>query len=193
MSRVCSLILAGFGVLLGSTSFAAAPAWTQAGRIIPPIPPASPAIVLSGEEQTFRFIAHELHLDESTEAVESLRAESSIDHLHDYRGEAILVVKPELRGARGESRTRAADRNYPFFVFRQTEHGWFWLGQMQGTGYEWSTQSRHLVFRMYSEQPGGVQMVVRYEVNSSALVNLTLLAREEREYQLPPPDWHHAY
>lgn len=192
MSRFCSLMLAGLGVFLASATYAAPPVWPPQ-TTLPPIRPMTPAPHLSGEEETFRFIAHELYLDDSSQAIESMRTESSVDHLHDYRGEVILVVKPELLGVGGRSRTRAADGNYPFFVFRQSENGWFLLGQMQGTGYEWSTQSRHLVFRMSAEQSGGAPTVVRYEVNPSALVNLTLLAREEQEYHPSSPDLHNAF
>lgn len=189
MSRIYSLMLAGFGVLLGSATSAESPVRPPQAPILVTRPP----ITLSGEQQSFRFIAHELHLDDSREAIQSLRAESSVDHLHDYLGEVILVVKPELLGASGESRIRAADGTYPFFVFRQSEHGWFLLGRMDGKGYEWSTQSRHLVFQMSAEQPGGARTVVRYEVNPSALVNLSLLARQEQEFHPAAPDLHKAF
>jgi len=75
-----------------------------------------------------------------------------------------------------------------FLVFRQSEHGWLLLGQMQDSGYEWSTQTRHLVFNMSFLNPNGPRTVVRYEVNPGFLANLTGIARAERQHDRFKPN-----
>jgi hypothetical protein len=188
MSRLF-LAFAGCAVLSGGGALA--------GPAMPvPMAPIIFLPVLPDEAHAFSYIAQQLHLGEDSQTLQGLQAASAIDHLHDYRGEVILAVKPEILDADGGSRTRAADGNYPFYVFRQTERGWQLLGEMRGVGYAWSTQTRHLVFRMTTAQngtPGGAALV-RYEVNPSGLVNLTRLAREEAEPQPPfKPDWGRAF
>jgi len=164
---------------------------------VPPAPvdPRRQTPLLADETQVFGFIAATLHLGsaDDSELIHRLETSSSVDHLHDYRGEAIFVVKPELLDPSGASRVRAPDGNYPFFVFRQSEHGWLLLGQMLGRGYDWSTLTRHLIFNMSVARPHGVTSVVRYEVNSAYLVDLTELARNERRDEKVIPTWKTAF
>jgi hypothetical protein len=151
--------------------------------------------VLADPDHVFGYIAETLHLGKRGDAdlLQRLEAASAIDHLHDYRGEAIYAVKPELIGADGESLVRGADGNYPFFVFRQSEHGWLLIGRMDGTGYDWSTQTRHLVFNTSVLTGKGSRTTVRYEVNPAYLVNLNELARTEHESDKVKADWHMAF
>ena len=67
------------------------------------------------------------------------------------------------------------------------------LGQMQGRGYDWSTQSRHLVFNMSALKPNGTTTTVRYEVNTGSLANLNELARAERRNDKFVPDLRHSF
>ena len=67
------------------------------------------------------------------------------------------------------------------------------LGQMQGRGYEWTTQSRHLVFNMSVQQTHGARTTVRYEVNSGSLVNLDELAQTARRHNEFVPDVEHSF
>jgi hypothetical protein len=194
MRRASCIVAAASTVALGTTAtaepywfFGAAPT-VPAWRTIPPV-------ILPDEAHVFGFIAESLHMGNSTDGdlIRKLRASSSVDHLHDYRGEPIFAVKPELIGADGESRVRGADGNYPFFVFDQTEHGWRLLGQMQGRSYAWSTETRHLVFDVSMAMPGKALGIVRYEVNPGVLVNLTQLAKVEVRRDTSRPDWNRAF
>ena len=189
MSRAGLCVLASASLMLGS-------AVAQILAMPPaPVDPRRQTPLLADETQVFGFIAATLHLGsaDDSELIHRLETSSSVDHLHDYRGEAIFAVKPELLDAEGASHVRAPDGNYPFFVFRQSEHGWLLLGQMQGRGYDWSTLTRHLIFNMSVARPHGVASVVRYEVNSAYLVNLTELARSERRDEKIIPTWKTAF
>jgi hypothetical protein len=152
-------------------------------------------VILPDETHVFGFIAETLRLGSASDEdlIRKLQASSSIDHLHDYRGEPIFAVKPELIGADGSSRIRGADGNYPFFVFGQSEHGWRLLGQMQGRGYAWSTESRHLIFDVSVAMPGKAMSLVRYEVNPGLLINLNELAKDDGAPDSAQPDWNRAF
>jgi len=150
--------------------------------------------VLPDETHVFASITATLRLGSGTDLLEQLERSSSIDHLHDYRGEEIFAVKPELLGPDGASLIRGPDGNYPFFVFRQLEQGWLLLGEMHGRSYEWTTQSRHLVFNMSVQHSSRARTTtVRYEVNSSALVNLKELALAERHHEKVVLDVQHSF
>ncbi|HEY4211273.1 MAG TPA: hypothetical protein VGM84_07315 [Steroidobacteraceae bacterium] len=132
----------------------------------------------------FAFIAETTALGkgDDTQLTQRLTATSSIDRLHDYSGESIVVVKPELLGDDGKSRVRSKSGNYPFFVFRETHGGYVPLGQMEGRGYEWSLPNRHLQFLVTASTAARGNAVVRYEVNQAAVVNMTELAKSERRH-----------
>jgi len=164
------------------------PFFRQAGQLSGPG-------VLADTDHVFSYIAETLRLGKAgdTDLVQRLEAASAIDHLHDYRGEAIYAVKPELIDTGGNSLVRGAEGNYPYFVFRQSQHGWVLLGQMSGTGYEWSTQTRHLVFNTTVLDAKGLRTTVRYEVNPAFLVNLNELTRTEHDSDKIKADWHMAF
>jgi hypothetical protein len=194
---------ASFPLIVAAAAVLGAAAVARAQTRLPIIDPGPifiPAMadltpILPDEAHVFGFIAETLHLGHAgdSDLIRRLQMESSVDHLHDYRGEAIFAVKPELLSPEGASRVSAPDGNYPFFVFRQSEHGWLLLGQMQGRGYEWSTQSRHLVFNMTVLGMRGATTLTRYEVNRDYLVDLTALARAERRDEKIVPDLQHAF
>jgi hypothetical protein len=192
MSRASSLVFPAFTVILGAAATATAQTINPFVAPFPhgPILNIDQTPLMPDEASVFSYIATTLHLGSTTDSdlIQRLEASSSIDHLHDYRGEGICAVKPELLRSDGVSQVRAADGNYPFFVFRQSEHGWLLLGQMQGSGYEWSTQTRHLVFNMSVLDPNGPHTVVRYEVNPGYLANLTEIARAERQHDRFKPN-----
>jgi hypothetical protein len=190
MKRVYCIALA-ITALPCATAFAQFVRMAPLNRAFAPLNRA-PDTIVADEAQAFGYIARELHLD-GPNSVEQLMKESSIDHLRDYDGQAVFAVKPELLGLDSVSHVRDADGNYPFFVFGQSEHGWRLLGTMRGRGYTWSTESRHLLFDMSAAGPGGASTVTRYEVNPGFLVNLTELALEERQPDIPATDWRTAF
>ena len=151
--------------------------------------------LLSDDAHLFGYIAETTHLGKADDAdlVRRLNSNSSMDRLHDYSGESILVVKVELLGDDASSRVRSPEGNYPFFVFRDTGHGYLLLGQMDGRAYEWSIPNRHLQFRMSTAAAGQKTAAVRYEVNQAYLVNLTELAQSERRHERFVADLSHAF
>ena len=195
MSRTCFFVPAALATFLSTT--AAADSAVNPFQTINPIPGvrAESPPLLPDDAHVFGCIATTLHLGNGSDSdlIQRLQNSSSIDHLHDYRGEPIFAVKPELLDAGGASLVRRSDGNYPFFVFRQLERGWLLLGQMQGRGYEWSTQSHHLVFNMSVLKPTGTTTTVRYEVNTGSLANLNELARAERHNDKFVPDLRHSF
>lgn len=193
MSRASFIVLAA--AWIAAPCAAVSPAVNPFGTLTAPIMISGqlPLGLRPDSAHVFASIAATLHLGGGSELIQQLENSSSIDHLHDYRGEAIFAVKPELLGPDGGSRIRDRDGNYPFFVFRQLEHGWLLLGQMQGRGYEWTTQSRHLVFNMSVQRSNGARTSVRYEVNSGALVNLNELALAERRHEKVVLDVQHSF
>jgi hypothetical protein len=136
-------------------------------------------------QQLFGFIAAETGLGkvDDAELAQRLNSSSSIDHLHDYSGESIIVVKPELLGADDKSRVQSALGNYPFFVFREMNDGYVLLGEMEGRSYEWSIPNRHLQFQMTTTTANHRTTSDRYEVNQAYLVNLTELAKSEKHHE----------
>jgi hypothetical protein len=197
MSRASTLVFAASTLTLGAATAAVGQAINPFQTITPVVPilGVEQAPLMPDEASVFSYIAATLHLASTVDSqlIQRLEASSSIDHLHDYRGEAIFAVKPELLRPDGVSQVRAADGNYPFFVFRQSEHGWLLLGQMRGSGYEWSTATRHLVFNMSVLNPNGPRTVVRYEVNPGYLANLAEIARAERQHDRFKPNLQQSF
>ena len=191
------VILSATVLLTGAVASVAQHGWTTGGQAVNPFVTRQPPRpgVLTDTDHVFGYIAETLHLGKADDAdlVRRLENASSVDHLHDYGGEAIYAVKPELLGATGDSLVRGAQGNYPFFVFRQSEHGWMLLGRMYGVSYEWSTQTRHLVFNTTMVNGAGSRATVRYEVNPAFLVNLNELARSEHDSDKIKADWHTAF
>jgi hypothetical protein len=62
--------------------------------------------LLPDDAHVFASIAAALRLGSGRDLVQQLENSSSIDHLHDYRGEEIFAVKPELLGPDRASRVR---------------------------------------------------------------------------------------
>jgi len=201
VTKSCIVILSATILLAGAAASIAQHVRTAGGQAVNPFGTFRQAGELPGPgplpdtDHVFSYIAATLHLGNANDGdlVRRLENASSVDHLHDYRGESIYAVKPELLGADGDSLVRAAEGNYPFFVFRQSEHGWVLLGQMYGTGYEWSTQTRHLVFNTTLVNGKGSRSTVRYEVNPAWLVNLDELVRNEHDSDKIKADWHTAF
>ena len=136
-------------------------------------------------QQLFGYIAAETGLGKADDAelAQRVNSSSSIDHLHDYSGESIIVVKPELLGTDDKSRVQSALGNYPFFVFREMNDGYVLLGEMEGRSYEWSIPNRHLQFQMTTTTANHRTTSDRYEVNQAYLVNLTELAKSEKHHE----------
>ena len=179
---IIGLMLAVTGLLVTNTSAA------QFNPFPPPHGDTSSVGPLSRPfldyQQLFGYIAAETGLGEAgdTELAQRLSSSSSIDHLHDYSGESIIVVKPELLGTDDKSRVQSALGNYPFFVFREMNDGYVLLGEMEGRSYEWSIPNRHLQFLMTATTPNHRTSSDRYEVNQAYLVNLTDLAKSEKHH-----------
>ena len=149
-----------------------------------PIPPPV-GTVFPDYPQLFGYIAAATGLgkNDDAELAQRLNSSSSIDHLHDYSGESILVVKPELLAANDTSRVRSATGNYRFFVFRDTGTGYMLLGEMEGRSYKWSIPNRHLQFQVSATTQNHRTTSDRYEVNTFYLANLTELAKSEKRHE----------
>jgi hypothetical protein len=99
MSRACFIVLVTLTALpCGAVSPAVNPFSTLMVGELPPL--------LSDDAHVFASIAAALRLGSGRDLVQQLENSSSIDHLHDYRGEEIFAVKPELLGPDGASRVR---------------------------------------------------------------------------------------
>ena len=158
-----------------------------------PIPPPA-GTVFPNYQQLFGYIAAATGLgkNDDAELAQRLNSSSSIDHLHDYSGESILVVKPELLATNDTSRVRSAKGNYRFFVFRDTGMGYMLLGEMEGRSYKWSIPNRHLQFQVSATTQNHRTTSDRYEVNTFYLVNLTELAKSEKRHERIVIDLRHA-
>ena len=102
-------------------------------------------------------------------AVQQIESHASVEHLRDYSGDSIVVVRLDPSGA---------DGNASFYVLREKEERLRLLGEMQGRSYESSTASGHLEFvldvdRRTTQSP-------RYQVDGDFLINLADLANLDR-------------
>jgi hypothetical protein len=111
--------------------------------------------------------ARKLPDPEGDVAVQQIESHASIDHLRDYSGDPIIVVKleqPETPGL------------YAFYVMREVESRLRVLGQMNGYGYETTTARGHLEFVL--DVRG--RAASRYQVDGEFLINLADLADLDR-------------
>ena len=105
-------------------------------------------------------------------AIQQIESHASIDHLRDYTGDPIIVVKleqPEKPGL------------YAFYVVREVESRLHVLGQMNGYGYETTTARGHLEFVL--DVRG--RAAPRYQVDGEFLINLADLADLDRNDPVP--------
>jgi hypothetical protein len=105
---------------------------------------------------------------ESDGAVAQIKAHASVQHLHDYSGDSIVVVKVD---------PARADEEASFFVLREKESHLRLLGEMMARSYESSTSSGHLEFVL---DLGRVAPPPRYQVDGNFLINLADLASLDR-------------
>src|SRR4029077_14002827 len=100
-------------VILGAATAAVGQTINPFQTITPvgPILGVDQAPLMPDEASVFSYIAATLHLASTTDShlIQRLEASSSIDHLHDYRGEAIFTVTPEVLRPHGDSQVPRAD------------------------------------------------------------------------------------
>lgn len=103
-------------------------------------------------------------------AIQQIEARASVEHLRDYSGETIVVVRLDP--------PRVGD-NASFFVLREKEDRLRLLGEMTARSSETSTASGHLEFVL----DGGrrVAQPPRYQVDGDFLINLADLASLDRD------------
>ncbi len=102
-------------------------------------------------------------------AIQQIESHASIEHLRDYSGESITVVKVDA--------PRAGD-DPSFFVLREKEDHLRLLGEMNARSFESSTASGHLEFVLDVGQRGA--QAPRYQVDGDFLINLADLAALDR-------------
>jgi hypothetical protein len=102
-------------------------------------------------------------------AIQQIESRASVDHLRDYSGDPIVVVKLEQPNTPGQ---------YSFYVMREAESRLRLLGQMNGYGYESSTARGHLEFVL--DVRGRAATPSRYQVDGEFLIDLSDLASLDR-------------
>jgi hypothetical protein len=102
-------------------------------------------------------------------AVQQIESHTSLEHLRDYSGEPITVVKLDA--------TRPGD-NSSFFVLREKEDHLRLLGEMNARSFESSIASGHLEFVL--DVGRHVAQAPRYQVDGDFLINLADLASLDR-------------
>ncbi len=123
----------------------------------------------------YASIATERHLadPESDFAIQQIESRVSLDHLRDYDGDPIMVVKLEQPDVPGK---------YSFYVMREVEGRLRLLGQMDGYGYETTTARGHLEFVL---DVHGRAASPRYQVDGEFLIDLADLAGLDRNDPVP--------
>jgi hypothetical protein len=116
--------------------------------------------------------ARKLPDPEGDVAVQQIESHASIDHLRDYSGDPIIVVKLEQPGTPGL---------FSFYVMREAASRLRLLGQMSGYGYETTTARGHLEFAL----DVGARAAPRYQVDGEFLINLADLADLDRNDPVP--------
>jgi hypothetical protein len=164
---------------------ATGPVWAQLGgkpvypRVAAPVmwhltPDAPPAEVSSFRtcRELYAHIAKKRGLAnaDSDLAVQQIESHASVEHLRDYSGDAIVVVKLEA--------PRAGD-DASFFVLREKDDHLRLLGEMQARGYESSTSSGHLEFVL--DVGPSLAPAPRYQVDGDFLIDLADLASLDRD------------
>jgi hypothetical protein len=156
----------------------AAPALAQFGASAKPIYPRSMVMTMPIDVPAFAtyrdFYAHVakkrgLADPESSFAVEQIESHSTVEHLRDYSGAPVAVVRLDQPGT---------DGNYSFFVLREKENHICLLGEMRGRSYESSTSSGHLEFVL--EAGHRTAQPVRYQVDGDFLIDVADLASLDR-------------
>lgn len=102
-------------------------------------------------------------------AVQQIESQASVDHLRDYSGDPIVVVKLDA--------TRVGE-NATFFVLRQKTDHLALLGQMSARSYESTIARGHLEFVLDVGQRAA--LAPRYQVDGDFLINLADLASLDR-------------
>ena len=103
-------------------------------------------------------------------AVQQIESQASLDHLRDYSGDPIVVVKLDAP---------RAGQNATFFVLRQKADHLSLLGEMSGRSYEPTLARGHLEFVLDAGQR--TAPAPRYQVDGDFLINLADLANLERD------------
>jgi len=102
-------------------------------------------------------------------AVQQIESQASVDHLRDYSGDPIVVVKLD---------PPRAGQNATFFVLRQKTDHWALLGEMSARSYESTIARGHLEFVLDVGQRAA--SAPRYQVDGDFLINLADLASLDR-------------
>jgi hypothetical protein len=166
----------------------AAPALAQFA--VKPVYPRQAVMVMPIEVPSFatyrEFYAHVakkrgLPDPESSFAIQQIESHSTVEHLRDYSGAPIAVVKLEQPGA---------DGNYSFFVLRENESHLCLLGEMSGRSYESTTSSGHLEFELDAGRR--TAQPLPYQVDGDFLINVADLASLDRNDPIEP-DIQHAF
>jgi hypothetical protein len=98
---------------------------------------------------------------------------SSVQQLHDYSSDPILVVKADLLDHNGKSRLRSPNGNYPFYVARATPDHLVLMGMMFGTVYSSHLEGKQLHFEMQLNTSEHTTRAMSFLVDDNALVNLS--------------------
>jgi hypothetical protein len=174
-------------VLLGSLGAA-----SSLAQVIPVAPLAPPAPRFASYTELYDYIARDANLGAAgtPEAAREIAASSSVAQLRDYSGEAIAVVGVDEHGRRPTTHPPHAEQ--VFYVLRDTDRGLTLLGTMQGSGYQTSTASRHLEFRVSSRDAAGHPTHIRYQIDGNHLINVSTLAQTLPSAKIKP-DWNTAF
>jgi hypothetical protein len=167
--------IATLAVLGASSAVAAPPERPDAGPILAvPVLETFPDL-----SYLFAYIAHSRGLGSASDSELSreIASSSSVEQLHDYAADPILVVKADLLDHDGNSRLRSPNGNYPFYVLRATASHLVLLGVMFGTGYEVHLQGMQLHFEMRLNTAQHTTKALSFLVDENALVNLSAPSR----------------
>lgn len=147
--------------------FAPKPVYPRQGIMVLPVQVRS----FASFRDFYASIAAERNLPdpESDFAIQQIESRASLDHLRDYSGDPIVVVKLEQPDAPGQ---------YSFYVMREAENRLRLLGQMNGDSYESTTARGHLEFVLNVRGP--VATASRYQVDGDFLIDLADLASLDR-------------
>jgi hypothetical protein len=108
-----------------------------------------------------------------SELSREIASSSSVEQLHDYSADSILVVKADLLDHDGNSRLRSPNGNYPFYVLRATSNSLVLLGVMFGATYSTHLDERRLHFEVQLNTGVDMTKTMSFVVDEDGLVNLS--------------------
>ena len=132
-------------------------------------------LTFSDLSDLFAYVAQSRGLGRSSDAELSreIASSSSVQQLHDYSTDPILVVKADLLDHNGMSRLRSPNGNYPFYVLRSTPTQLVLLGMMFGTAYTAHLDAKQLHFEMQLNTGPHKTRALSFLVDEDALINLS--------------------